>query len=438
MALCSAFASAENVTLWEGDYTFDESWSGSIQIGKLDVQAGDQIIITAEPVEAQTWEWGGQVFVKTLADGWGAIAPTVAVPEAGTYTVDITDSEITIEPYNADKYTSTMIKELTESGLVLQGIDAKVTKVELVQKTESAPSSEETLWEGEYTFDESWSGSISIGKLDVQAGDKIVITAEPVEAQTWEWGGQVFVKTLADGWGAIAPTVAVPEAGTYTVEITDSEITIEPYNADPYTSTMVKEITEFGLVLQGIDAKVTKVVLVKKAEVAPPSSEEILWEGDYTFDESWSGSVSIGKLDVKAGDKLVITAEPVEAVSWEWGGQVFVKSLADGWGAIAPTVSVPQADAYTVEITDTEITVEPYNADPYTTTMVKELTEYGLVLQGIDAKITKVELIRSGSSAINEIEAAPKAATGIYNLSGQKMTSAKGLCVVNGKLIMVK
>ena len=128
----------------------------------------------------------------------------------------------------------------------------------------------------------------------------------------------------------------------------------------------------------------------------------------------------------------------MEAVSWEWGGQLFVKSLAAGWGAIAPTINVPAADTYTVAITDTDITVEPYNLDPYTSTMVNELTNYGLVLQGIDAKVTKVVLVTSGETSISEVEAAPVANSAIYNIAGQKLNAAKGLCVVNGKLIMVK
>ena len=81
------------------------------------------------------------------------------------------------------------------------------------------------------------------------------------------------------------------------------------------------------------DCVVDHVTLV--GDIAP-QTEKTLWEGEYTFDESWSGSVSIGKIDVKAGDKLLITAEPVEAVSWEWGGQVFVKSLAAGWIQLHP------------------------------------------------------------------------------------------------------
>ena len=183
------------------------------------------------------------------------------------------------------------------------------------------------------------------------------------------------------------------------------------------------------------DCAVEKVTLV--GDIVAPT-EQTLWEGEYTFDESWSGSVSIGKIDVKAGDKLQITAEPVEAVSWEWGGQIFVKTLADGWGAIAPTVSVPKADVYTVEVTDTDITVEPYNLEAYTSNMVYELTNNGLVLQGIDAKITKVVLVKSGETAINKVEAAPIANSAIYNIAGQKLSAAKGLCVVNGKLVMVK
>lgn len=423
LALCTAFAFAETettLTLVEGHTLLISEIDG---YGAADTDIVRFYINNNSADSREGWGIGG--FANS--DNW---SPTVEwIGKAGsswTYEYTVADIKAT---------AGTTPGEYHDVGITINIYnDCSVDHVTLVGDV--AATTEETLWEGEYTFDESWSGAIEIGKLDVQAGDKIVITAEPVEAQTWEWGGQIFVKSLANGWGAIAPTVAVPEAGTFTVDITDSDITIEPYNADPYTSNMVKEITEFGLVLQGIDAKVTKVVLVRKGEVVP-SESQTLWEGEYTFDESWSGSVSIGKLDVVAGDKLVITAEPVEAQTWEWGGQIFVKSLADGWGAIAPTVAVPAADAYTVEITDAEITVEPYNADPYTSNMVREITEYGLVLQGIDAKITKVELIKSGST-IEEVEFVRPAVSEIYNIAGQKMTSAKGLCVVNGKLIMVK
>ncbi len=232
-------------------------------------------------------------------------------------------------------------------------------------------------------------------------------------SDNWEpivqWTGMA-----GDSWTYEYTVAAIKEtAGTTRGEYHDVGITINIYN-----KCSVDHVTLVG-------------------DIAP-QTEKTLWEGEYTFDESWSGSVSIGKLDVKAGDKLVITAEPVEAVSWEWGGQVFVKSLADGWGAIAPTINVNAADSYTVAITDSEITVEPYNLDPYTSTMVNELTNYGLVLQGIDAKVTKVVLVTSGETSISEIEAAPVANSTIYNIAGQKLTAAKGLCVVNGKLILVK
>ena len=44
----------------------------------------------------------------------------------------------------------------------------------------------------------------------------------------------------------------------------------------------------------------------------------------------------------------------------------------------------------------------------------------------------------SGETSISEVEAAPVANNAIYNITGQQLNVAKGLCVVNGKLIMVK
>ncbi|MBR5715397.1 MAG: hypothetical protein IKX59_02335 [Bacteroidales bacterium] len=240
------------------------------------------------------------------------------------------------------------------------------------------------------------------------------------------WGIGGFANS--DNWTPIVEWVG--QAGTnWTYEYTVAKI-------KEVAGTTPGEWHDVGITINIYnDCAVDHVTLV--GDIAPVT-EQSLWEGEYTFDESWSGSVSIGKLNVKAGDKLVITAEPVQAVSWQWGSQVFVKSLADGWGAIAPTINVSQADSYTVAITDTDITVEPYNLDPYTSNMVYELNNYGLVLQGIDAKVTKVVLVKSGETSISEVEAAPAANHAIYNIAGQKLNAAKGLCVVNGKLIMVK
>ena len=135
-----------------------------------------------------------------------------------------------------------------------------------------------------------------------------------------------------------------------------------------------------------------------------------LWTGEQTFDESWSGSFSIDKskfATAKDGDKLILTCEPVKAVKWKWGSQVFLKTQRAGWEAIASTINVAEADAYEVMITEKELSIDDKTDAKapvkVTTTMLKELQEYGLVVQGIDAKVTKVDLYSAVASDKKEL-----------------------------------
>ena len=256
------------------------------------------------------------------------------------------------------------------------------------------------LWEGEAVFD-NWSTNVKIDKenfASVKAGDKLVITAAPVEVSSWQWGGQVFVKTTRTGWAAIAETISVSAEGVYNVEISDKAITIEEGEGDTKTNvetTMLDELKNYGLAIQGMASKVTKIELVPAPEI---KETKVLSTTEAVFD-NWSTNVKIDKenfASVKAGDKLVITAAPVEVSSWQWGGQVFVKTTRTGWAAIAETISVSAEGVYNVEISDKAITIEEGEGDTKTnveTTMLDELKNYGLAIQGMASKVTKVELI---------------------------------------------
>ena len=135
-----------------------------------------------------------------------------------------------------------------------------------------------------------------------------------------------------------------------------------------------------------------------------------LWEGNTTFDESWSGSIVVGTVsNVKAGDKLILTAKSIPAVSWQWGSQLFVKTARGGWDAISSTINVNSEteNQYEVLVNDDEITITEKDAsgniidDAVKTSILKEITEKGLVIQGIDAEITKMEL--KSSVETNEV-----------------------------------
>jgi hypothetical protein len=232
----------------------------------------------------------------------------------------------------------------------------------------------------------------------LKAGDKLVITAAPVEVSSWQWGGQVFVKTTRTGWAAIAETISVSAEGIYNVEISDKAITIEEGEGDTKTNvetTMLDELKNYGLAIQGMASKVTKIELVPAPEI---KETKVLSTTEAVFD-NWSTNVKIDKenfASVKAGDKLVITAAPVEVSSWQWGGQVFVKTTRTGWAAIAETIPVSAEGVYNVEISDKSITIKEGEGDIKTdveTTMLDELKNYGLAIQGMASKVTKVELI---------------------------------------------
>jgi len=99
---------------------------------------------------------------------------------------------------------------------------------------------------------------------------------------------------------------------------------------------------------------------------------------------------------------------------------------------------------YIVKIIDDEKTIEEEQADKtkveVKTSILKELKEYGLVIQGMAAVVTKVVLLSSETTGISNSVVAPTAkSTKIYNLAGQQVdASYKGVVVKNGKKYVQK
>ncbi len=142
----------------------------------------------------------------------------------------------------------------------------------------------------------------------------------------------------------------------------------------------------------------TLIAAVLMAVGANAATVSTIWEGSETFDESWSGSFKVESSkfsDIKVGDKIIVTAKPETAVSWQWGAQVFIKTSRGGWAQIAPTIAVSAAGEYSIEVSDAEITIEEEKEDKskvnVQTSILKELQEYGMIVQGIDATVTKIE-----------------------------------------------
>lgn len=196
MALMAVGVNAETLP-WEGEVVFD-NWGANLQVDKsvfASAKAGDKIMITAAPVEVSTWEWGAQVYLKTLRGGWAIICNTIAATEEKTYSVEITDDEIEIEEEKEDKskvtVKTTMLSELKEYGLAIQGMASKITKVELY----SVPEYEETGTSLEFN---EWGQIFKSQLADYSGDDKIVITYKIEGSTDYEEGG---TKGSVIGWG---------------------------------------------------------------------------------------------------------------------------------------------------------------------------------------------------------------------------------------------
>ena len=97
-----------------------------------------------------------------------------------------------------------------------------------------------------------------------------------------------------------------------------------------------------------------------------------------TFDESWSSSFEIQETNLKEGDIFTFTVEPVAAVSWTYGSQIFFKT--NGWKDMPGTQTINVTSAGDYKLTLSAETVNEIKANGK------------MRVQGIDAKVTKVTL----------------------------------------------
>lgn len=294
-----------------------------------------------------------------------------------------------------------------------------------------------TLWEEGISFDESWSGSFTISKekfANVAEGDMLIISAEPLPATKWEYGSQVFLKTSRAGWDAISSTIEVKQTGDFEVKITSNEITVrdktDEANPVDVKTSFLNELKEYGLVVQGIDAKVTKVVLEK----AVPTSEVEL-----TLTEGHT--ILATEFDKYADDtkvKLVFannTDPYANRNGWGIGG--FANS--DNW---TPTYSIKGGDGkeFEVYVTVGDLKTAAKNG---TDSYVDGQHHKGGVTFNIynDCKLTHAYVVLKGTSTnISNTLVAPAAKNApVYNLAGQQVgASYKGVVIKNGKKYVQK
>lgn len=199
---------------------------------------------------------------------------------------------------------------------------------------------------------------------------------------------------------------------------------------------------------QDVEAGKPKTVTFKKAyfKSSDPSTSSVLYEGELILN-SWGASATVDKAyfaDAVAGDKLRYTATTGEYSSdWkaDWGSQIQVKTTRSGWAGIADAIGFKEAGTFDVEITDTEITINDKDAGTdVKTTMLSELKNYGLAIQGMGAVVTKVELVKIQTSHIAQISSdTANSSAKTFNLAGQQVgKSYKGIVIKNGKKYVQK
>jgi len=198
---------------------------------------------------------------------------------------------------------------------------------------------------------------------------------------------------------------------------------------------------------QNVEVGSPKTVTFKKAyfKSSDPSASTVLYEGELVLN-SWGASATVDKAyfaDAVAGDKLRYTATTGEYSSdWkaDWGSQIQVKTTRSGWNGIADAIGFKADGVYDCEITDTKITIEDKDAGKNVeTTMLSELKNYGLAIQGMGAVVTKVELVKTLTN-INQISSdSANASAKTFNLAGQQVgKSYKGIVIKNGKKYVQK
>lgn len=233
----------------------------------------------------------------------------------------------------------------------------------------------------------------------------------------------------------------------------DGDKIVLPLDADHKSS-----VRQIYLQYTGSDATADapKTATFKKAYMNADvkGTSTVLFEGEQAF-SLWDDKVLVDKdkfANVKAGDKIIITGKKGKAdasIHWDdaWGSQIYLKTKRAGWAALGDNLIMTDASAqYIFKITDDEITIKEDQVDPNAetkkiqvdvkTTILKELQEYGLVIQGMASVMTMVELVTSGEATnISNILVAPAAKSAkIYNLAGQQVdASYKGVVIKNGK-----
>lgn len=113
-------AGPAGTTVWEGEQAFLTDWGQFVQVPAQafeDANVGDIIVATVSAVNPEGLEWGSQLLWKN-GSTWAELPGTggVSLPEPADYTLLVTES---------------ILPELKESGLIIQGVGFTLSKLAL-------------------------------------------------------------------------------------------------------------------------------------------------------------------------------------------------------------------------------------------------------------------------------------------------------------------
>lgn len=412
-AMLTAMAANAEV-LWQGSIATG-SWGSQegvscLKIGKASfatADAGDKLSVTLSEVGADA-----KLLYKDGAS-WAELpdAPAVEPTAAGTF-------NLTLE--------KTTVEAMATNGLILQGNNITITKVEL---SSASKFDFKEVWTG--TKEITWDGSTAprvtdVACADLKAGDVIAVTLSAIGAK--------------DQWPKCCFRAVKDDQDIATLELWDfADETM------PVTKNLVIDDPEkwaYGFYIVGGPCTVTKIELGFKA-AGGQTDENILWEGDPTA-MSWGAGPTVSATkaaQIKAGDIIAITVSSIADTATEEWPKVICR-CEDGW-----------AEIFTLELWDdrTAGTAMPTVKKVKVTEEMLEAIHKGFNFGGSGASIEKVALL-SGStpSGVTEMEISNADTTVcVYSISGVCVRAGvqaaealldlpAGIYIVNGKKYMVK
>jgi hypothetical protein len=266
--------------------------------------------------------------------------------------------------------------------------------------------------------------------LCVNAATTVTTLFEGSQALDWNDGVNIDASKLVSVKEGDVITVTTTGGGMKMVanypwtDLVSGEDAVTTYTV---AADALDAIKSSGLRIQGgEDVNLLKVELATEAAEGGDTSADGIVATLLDTPESlgdWSNNIEIaGSLftaaGAKAGDVLRIE------MSLEEGAQLKICVNSPSWSALVDCFDVTEP-TYTLELDAEAIT--NIEADK-------------LILQGKAATINKVCIVRNTTNGIHNIAAKAANSSRVYNLNGQVLnpSTAKGLCIINGKKVLVK